>query len=60
LDDTLPYGDLKHIIAKGRIRRKDKYNLILENAGGNPGKVPTPRKGTQGGTSVSSGSKYEQ
>lgn len=60
LDDTLPYGDLKHIIAKGRIRRKDKYNLLIENAGGNPGKVPAPRKGTQGGISVSSGSKYEQ
>lgn len=55
LADVLPYGDLNHMINLGRKRRKEKYNLILENAGGCPGKVPPPRKGAQGGTSVSEG-----
>jgi DNA relaxase NicK len=53
LADVLPYGDLNHMIALGRKRRGDKYDLIIENAGRFPGRVPTMRKGSQEGPSIS-------
>jgi len=53
LADVLPYGDLNHMIAIGRKRRGDKYDLIIENAGRFPGRVPTMRKGSQKGPNIS-------
>jgi len=52
LVDALPYGDFNNIISKGRVRRKDKHNLIIENAGRFPGKVPSHGERPQGGTGV--------
>jgi DNA relaxase NicK len=53
LADVLPYGDLNQMIAFGRKRRGNKYDLIIENAGRFPGRVPTMRKGSQEGPSIS-------